>query len=108
MKNKIQEINDYFVNKIITKDYEIVKTTLHNFYILIDGEYNFSIWVANQDCGIRTYDVGGDNFMTLTFTKEEKEIIWNNVKDFLKQKELEIKMKQFEQLKQELHGNNIL
>ena len=43
MKQKIKELNDYFVAKIVAKDFESVKFDAQIIKILIDGEYEFQI-----------------------------------------------------------------
>lgn len=47
METELKKIGNYFVNKVINKDYEFVKADKHTANILIDGRYKFHLWIAN-------------------------------------------------------------
>ncbi len=73
MKTKIKEVQNYFKAAILEGRYE-VKEFYHHYSIkvLIDGEYNFNLWVCN---GEQSFSVTGSptfSFMVVELNKEEK------------------------------------
>lgn len=75
MKNKIQEIKDYLKLKILTGEFETKEVCFHYARIVIDSEYKFSIWVANNLNFCQPY-YNEPHFMVLDdFTDEEMEIM---------------------------------
>jgi len=77
---QLKVLNDYFVGKICNGDYEITKRDKHTYNILIDGTFNFCLWVANADYAFRTYSDFQDdaNLMRLNFTQKQK--AWTKIK----------------------------
>lgn len=49
MKNKIIEIQEYFRTKIVNGNFKTVKIDAHNVDIIVDGIYNFRIWIASGE-----------------------------------------------------------
>jgi len=104
MKTKIKEVHDYFKQKLIRGDYEIIEIKERTVLITIDG-YKFSLWVANEDFSFETYS-GDFNFMAITLDKEEVIKGWSVIKKHLDKHYQEVTLQnkkiQFEQLKKEL------
>lgn len=105
MKNKIKEVHDYFKNKVISGDYEVINNKYHTMQILIDSEYPFSLWMANKGYSFGVYS-GESNTMELKFEKEEAEKAYK-VADIIHAKYkrnvlLAIKKRELEELEREL------
>ena len=47
MKEKITEIQNYFLAKIEAKDFEVTEVTSEYVTILIDDEYEFKFWLGS-------------------------------------------------------------
>lgn len=106
LKNTVNALNDYFVEKLVNSDYKIVDRGEHMVKVDISG-YEFNIWIANDDWGVRTYGEGFvGNFMQLNFDKRQRKIIYKNLMsdneiDKL-MSEIEIKKNELNQLKSKL------
>lgn len=74
MKNEIEKLNNYFVVKVLQGEYELQKINQYHATIVIDGEYSFCFWIANGAFSFNCYE-GIFNFMSLTFTQPEKELL---------------------------------
>lgn len=83
-KQCIDYLNTYFVSKLMTGDYEVEKVDHYTAKVKI-GEYDFYFWMANGDSYFRCYQ-SARSFMDLTFSKDEKEFIYNKLIDIRKQK----------------------
>lgn len=104
MKNKIAEIREYFVSKMINADYEEVESDRYTMLIRIDGEYDFILWTSNGKDSLSIYH-GLDqkfsiaySFMDIKFTTKEKGLIWR--KRMSDKKEKEQKQKELAEKKQ--------
>ena len=109
MKNKIKEIQDYFIAKMLSNDFEITDTSEHVAEILIDGEYRFGIWLANKPENRIPYHGVHNYFMEVKFTRKQAlkmhSLLWRHIADYKKNVLLKEKRKQFEALKKELGEN---
>ena len=76
MDSQIKEVQDYFINKIIERDYNIVDSDGYTVTISIDKKYYFEIWISNGASNIRTYN---NSFMQLDFITEQKEKIMKDL-----------------------------
>lgn len=96
---KIEEIERYFIDKIVNKEYKIVDDYYtYSVYILIDEKYYFNIWTSN---GIKNVHVHLGNslmpsFMRLIFNDGEKEKIYDDFVGKRKKDKLEIEIKEME------------
>ena len=81
MKEKINEVEKYFKDKLLNKEFEIKEISEYVLRILVDGEYQFNLWLGNWDIPDNTkcYD-GYYNFMMLDFTKEESILLKSKVR----------------------------
>lgn len=100
MKEKIKEINDYFVNRLVNGEY-VVHSVGSNTTVLID-DYSFDIWVANGPDWIATNQAVHQSFMQLEFTKAEKHMIYSNLNNYMLEEKTKQKIEQYNALKEEL------
>lgn len=72
MKEKIKEVQNYFVDKIVRGLYKVDEITEHTIVVVVDKKYRFKLWTANGVHHFEVYNSGG-SFMNLDFTEKEKE-----------------------------------
>lgn len=106
LKSRVKELNDYFVEKLVNGEYEVVESDKYKIMVNVNG-YKFNIWIANGESYVQTYGQGfKGNFMKLFFSKEQKSTIYKNLTgDDYKislMAEIENKEKEIEQLKSKL------
>lgn len=76
MKNieiKINEVNQYFKDKLLAGEFTILKMKEHTCKIEIDGQYQFNVWIGNFTTipdSTRLYE-DNYNFMHIELSKEE-------------------------------------
>lgn len=80
IKNKIEDVQRYFIDKLLKKDFIILEREYHIVKVNISG-YIFYLWISNGYEHICTYSMSFDDvsFIELYFTDEEKKIIYNNL-----------------------------
>ena len=103
MENKIKEIQEYFMNKIISWDFENIENIFQNtLSIKIDSRY-FTFWCSDLSF-CQDSDFWNKNFMDLEIWKEnlkkiknifEEKWILQNKLDYQKEKDLQ----EFERIK---------
>ena len=98
MKTKIKEVQNYFKSAILEGRYEVKDANTRYITVLIDGEYEFKLWLANEEWGFSFYDAP---FMSFKFTDEEKAIAYPKAMGFvspimIKRWELEVQMAELE------------
>lgn len=113
IKEKIKEVEDYFKDKISNGDFEIKGCSEFTVQILIDNQYSFNLWVANDPkTGFNFYYHTSDEEKGITFsfnTEKERLKAWRKVKPLVegyrnsvlkvkKEKELKRLQKEIEQL----------
>lgn len=108
MEEKINEVENYFKNKLLNGEYEVVKQTEHVLTVSIDNLYIFNIWIANmQYPESRDLYSGAYNYMHFELTKKEKTKLHNMLKDevirYNKDILLAKKLEELEILKKELN-----
>ncbi len=103
MEAKIKEVHDYFKGKIINGEYKVVKRGDHVWNLMVDGKYEFRLWIANDGYNFSAYD---GSFMPLKLTVKEQLKGWTKIKKLIKEWEQTTqkreKTKQFNKLKKEL------
>jgi hypothetical protein len=106
MQEKIKEVQDYFKNKILSKDFEVEKIEQHYFYLLIDSQYEFIIWIGNFDIPRCTKPIS--SFIDIDITDEEAiklhGLLLPIVNKYKKETLLEQKKKELEELQKEVNG----
>ncbi len=106
--DKIKELQDYFINKVKTGDYKVIKISEHTTLIKIDDLYEFTMWTAN---GKFSYDFYENSFLSsspLSISMKGLESRgWIHMKKHLTgeiaKKARREKMKEFNRLKKELN-----
>jgi len=105
MKNSIEEVQHYFNTKIINAKYEVLEIDEHTITVIIDNEYRFCLWIANDGYSFGLYD-GSYNFMQIKLSEVDKKKAFNNVKLIIKKNYNEKikpkKLEQYNKLKKEL------
>lgn len=101
MKEKIKEINDYFVNRLANGEYIVKNSNEHMTIVLID-DYRFDVWTANGPDRIATNTSVHNSFMHLEFTPVEKQMIYSNLHNHDLEVKIQQKLDQYEALKKEL------
>jgi len=48
LKKTLNEINDYFANKLLNGDYKFISCDEHTAKLIFDDKYNFEVWIANN------------------------------------------------------------
>ena len=106
LNDRVKKLNDYFVEKLVNGEYEVVNRDKFAVMVNIDG-YRFSIWISNGKSYVQTYGQGfNSNFMDLFFNEGQKSTIYENLtRDKTKMAlmaEIENKQMEIEQLKARL------
>lgn len=101
MKEKIKEINDYFVNRLVNGEYIVQSPEAFRVIVLID-DYRFDVWTANGPDHVSTNTAIHESFMKLEFTPVEKHMIYSNLQNYNLEVKTKEKLDQYEALKKEL------
>ena len=107
MKKQIKQVQDYFKNKMLSNDFEILNVDEYTLELRIDSEYKFVIWTGNVDIPqSRKLYSGKLSFMDINMTNDEaikfNELLLPAINKFRKETLLEQKRKELEQLQNEL------
>lgn len=107
MREKIKEIQEYFISQIIEGNFQTLEATTHRWTIEIDEEYVFCFWVANGKGWFSELSDG--SFMELDLNREQLNQIWGAYNSLVYEKNKEeekIKRKeQYERLKKEFEND---
>jgi len=102
MKTKIKEVNDFFVQKILNKEYEIKELNDYTANILVD-DFCFCIWMGNGPQNTRCHLTSlFENFMMLDFKREQQEKIYNDFNAIRKENEVEMLLAERRKIEQKL------
>ena len=118
MKNietELKNIAEYFQNKIIDGDFEFKSCGGCTATVLIDGKYEFKLWIANEPKN--NFDFYNSNFISvdsvnlLCFKTQKKRLAgWKQIKPFVKKYRNEIllkeKQKELDALNKEIQALN--
>jgi len=107
IQDKIEEVQKYFIDKVIKGDYKVFKIEQYTATILIDDKYQFDMWISNGKYSYDFYSSNFSNCKSLNITmKSYKSRGWIHMKKHLikidKEKERQEKLKEFNRLKKEL------
>lgn len=107
MEEKIQEVEQYFRDKLISGDYAVKSIDKFTWGVLVDDKYLFSLWVANGEYGCEISNTIDKSYMIFKLSDEDKRELWSNLDPLIIAHErdvnMEIKRKQYEALKIELN-----
>ncbi|KAA6334749.1 hypothetical protein EZS27_016955 [termite gut metagenome] len=103
IKEKIKEIKDYFTQKLINGEFEVVevKSSGYVYCVMIDSKYKFWIWsyITTKQC----IELENMNFMDLgDFMDEQKEQISKHIKDHCTRIDKYLKEKRVSDLQKEI------
>lgn len=109
MKSKIKEVQNYFSDKILNGDFEVISANKNTLNFSIDG-YEFTYWVSNNgpDYLEQWWNTRqSSNFILLPeYEDQERKKVWEIFKErkekFLKDNSEQARIKRVEELKQEL------
>lgn len=112
MKEKIEEVQGYFRNKILTGEFSTEEITEYVMTIKVDGEYVFNLWIGNItdiNDSVKLYQ-SQFNFMDVEFSTEERisirEMINPVVKSFRQTELLEKKRAELAELEKEFSNDS--
>lgn len=107
MKNQILEIQNYFKQKLISGDYELLTpSSEHVSEVVIDNEFKFSLWTSDLKYFYQ-YSPVYENFILLPeFNQTEQKKALSNLKprfeEIQKTKVLKLKEKELLKLQKEI------
>lgn len=105
-KGIITSVHDYFIAKLVKGEFEIDRQNEFHVDVIVDNDYRFTIWWANEDYGIKTYH---GSFMELNFKVKDKKSIWSKLRKMKKElvdKEIERNEREiFNRLKKKYASN---
>lgn len=106
MKEKIQEVQNYFKEKLLKGDFKIIEREQYTYIVSIDEEYKFSIWMKNDAKNRKLNTITHLSFMMLDITDEDAieldSLLVNDYKQFLVDELISKKESELETLKQNL------
>lgn len=104
MKTKIEEVQQYFKNKLLAGEYQSKDFNDGYFTAIVDGEYQFMIWHNNDGRFCRSWEAIGNFFMHLPeFTKEESAEMWGNASKIIAENSERIRLEKIAKLEEELN-----
>lgn len=103
MEQKIKELNDYFVGKMVAKDFEVLEMNSHYVKIRIDGKYNFYLWIAGGANFLELFNGMDGNTMLLKFTWLQQHHIYEIFRERKIEEEKLEELAKVKRLKQELN-----
>ena len=106
MKEKIQEVQSYFKEKLLRGEFDIIERGQYTYIVSIDEEYNFSIWMENDAKNRKLNTIANLSFMMLDITDEDAieldSLLVSDYKQFLVDELISKKESELETLKQNL------
>lgn len=105
MKEKIQEVQNYFKEKLLKGDFKITERDQFIYIVSIDEDYSFTIWMCNEPKNRWLYR-DAYNFIYIDLTEEESillhSLLVSDYNEFRGTMLIEQKKKQIEILKNEI------
>jgi len=103
MEAKIKEVQDYFKSKLVNGDYTPIEFTPNYVRVIVDGKFNFIIWIGNSAKYCRQWSYLDNQFMILTeFSESECVDCFNNVTRIIEANAEKVRLEKIEALKSEL------
>ena len=106
MEQKIKEVQEYFISKILNEKFETGFIGDCTCEVTVDKKYTFTIWTENDIVCRKPYHGIGGYFMKLEFTPDQKvkcdSIFLKIIKEYKDTVLLAEKKKQLAKLKREL------
>lgn len=80
MKDKIKEVELYFRKSLTEGDFKIKERDTYLIKLLIQDEYHFTLWIANEVKSLHLHnEFGSSSYMQFELSEKEKESIWNQL-----------------------------
>lgn len=80
IEQKIAEVQQYFINKLVEADFEIEDGDQFSLKVLVDGKYKFNIWIANGvDCISAQIGIGAVFMALPEFNSIQKKILYGKI-----------------------------
>ena len=104
----LEEIGDYYKEKLINGDYEFVSASEHTATLKFDREITFKVWIANDpkaNFGFYTNHEADEQILIPHMqprTQKQRLAAWRKLKPILKEKEDQLKAKRRKELEAEL------
>lgn len=73
MKEKIKEVQNYFIAKILNNEFEVKHYGMHTMVISVD-DYSFEMWMSNTPHDCRVYG-SSETFMQLELSEDQAILI---------------------------------
>jgi len=103
MKTKISEVQQYFKNKIVNGDYDVVTFETNHVKVKVDNEFDFIIWTGNSTLYCKQWAFMDNQFMLLPeFTESESTECFKNITAKIEDNSENIRIAKIEKLKAEL------
>ena len=102
MKDKIKEVQDYFIKKLKDGDFVVEYTTSCTATVIIDETYRFKFLLVSE-MAVKEYD-DDKSFMQLNLTNTEGIVkpLYTKINEYMNNIGRETKLKEIERLKTEL------
>ena len=101
METQIKQVNDYFVNKLLDKDFELIEVETYWAIVKIDDVYEFTLWIGNASQNFSCYEYKL-NFMHLDFDEVQKQYLHKYFNDLRKELQKDILLKEIEERRNKL------
>lgn len=99
----IKEVQTFFINKILNKEFDIVKPKLTSVHINIEG-YDFEITAISENyVHIIDIDFDKSSAINLNFTDEEKQKVFEILNPIIEEAKREKALEEFNKLKSQLN-----
>ncbi len=109
METKIQEVQDYFKNKILEGDFKLIQIEQYECTLLIDSKYPFQVWLGNFDRPELRY-ITKTSFMNIELNDAEciylHGLIQFDIRHYRTSKLIDEKLQEVRELKAELLDSN--
>lgn len=109
MEQKIKEVKDYFIGKLLKGDFTTDKITEYVLEIIIDKKYHFYLWICNGPNYLHSYYMNGKySYMELELEllPEDQKVIWTHIKPIISLWKVsylyDMKKKEMDKLEKEL------
>jgi len=99
IKKMIAEVQKYFIDKLLSKDFKIVEIGYHTMTISID-EYIFTLWISNGSAFLNFH---GTNAMIMPdLSTEQRLSLWPYIEELRNKEADNIKLQRIADLEREI------
>lgn len=95
----IAEVQKYFMDKLLSKDFKVLEINQHTMVISID-DYDFTLWISNGSAFLNFY---GTNTMIMPdLSTEQRLLLWPYIEELKIQQADNIKLHRIANLEREI------